>query len=405
MFFEVLRTYKKCVKGKNKSPEVEVFKKRLGLELVKLTKELESWTYKTGIHRSFVVKEPKMREIWASPFRDRIIHHLVVEPLENIWEPRFHPKSFACRKGKGVYKAIEDFQNQVRRISQGGRKPVYALQIDVESFFFTINREILKNLMLKEAKTKQLKFLIDLQFKTDPRDYFKKSGDLSLYAELPARKSWHSRPKTQGIPIGNLTSQFGANLYLNELDHYISRKLKPKGFLRYMDDLTLLDSDPEALRPMVEQVDHWLKVNRKQNLNQAKTKLSPLYKGIDYLGFRLQQVNSAQEPLLVRCTPKKKWKLISEMKNLSKENWTPQFDVHILSRPHRKFKRQKLQKINSRLGLTTHARCYQFRKKSVIRLIYENSSYDITAHATESYIKQVKALKSTKNYTSMKINF
>lgn len=366
-FEAIYKAYKKCSKGKRKSSDCARFESRLGEELFFLYRDINNETYNPSQGRCFIVEQPKVREIWASRFRDRVVHHLIVNPLEKIWEPKFHPKSFACRKGKGLHAAIIDFKKQVRRISQGGMKTVFTLQVDIASFFFTIDREILKNLFLQEIKSPEIIKLIEILFATDPRHDFKKVGDLRLFNSVAKEKSWHTRDKTQGIPIGNLTSQFGANLYLNALDHFVTRSLKPKGYLRYMDDLTLLDTDKEKLEKLESVINDWLIKNRKQTLNPSKTVLKPLTEGIEYLGFRLKQVDSAKNPLLVLPTPPKKWKLIQEARRLEKCNLDPILPHEIGFPLHHK-RRQELQKLNSRLGLMTHTSSFRFRKNTIKKL-------------------------------------
>ncbi len=364
----IYKAYKKCAKGKRKSSQCQRFQNRLGQELFLLHKELNNNTYKPSAGRCFVVVNPKVREIWASTFRDRVVHHLIVEPLEKIWEPRFHPKSFACRKGKGLHAAIEDFKKQVRRLSQGGMVTVWALKVDIASFFFTVDRDILKKLFLQEARDQELVQLIEKLFSFDPRSNFKRVGDLSLFAKIPKEKTWQYRAEKQGMPIGNLTSQFGANLYLNDLDQFVSRKLKPKGYLRYMDDLTLLDTDPAKLRLLEGVIDNWLLRNRKQRLNPTKTVLTRLTKGIEYLGFYLKQTGNAKEPLLVLPQPSKKWKFVQEARRLARQDIEPLVGAHDLSFPLHHESRQELQKLNSRLGLMTHTSSYKLRRKTLRKL-------------------------------------
>lgn len=375
---EIYRAYKKCAKGKKKSFDCARFELRLGQQLYLLHDELATGSYQPQRGRCFVVTNPRPREIWASRFRDRIVHHLIVAPLEKIWEPKFHPKSFACRKGKGLHAAIVDFKTQVRRISQGGIKTVWALQLDVASFFFTVDRAILKRLYLKEVTDPGLQMLIELQFKFDPRSNFKKAGDPKLFKIIPFEKSWRSKAAGQGMPIGNLTSQFGANLYLNDLDHFITRQLKPRGYLRYMDDLTLLDTDCEKLSKLASVVDDWLIKNRNQNLNPTKTMLKPLTSGIDYLGFRLKQVDSPKQPLLVLPQPPKKWKLVQEARRLTGEQFMP-IKAHELSFFVHHKNRGELQKLNSRLGLMVHTKSYRLRKKTLSKLIgtFKESKPDV----------------------------
>lgn len=366
-FAAVCNAYRKCAKGKKESLDCTRFESRLGQELYLLYKELNAGTYTPGQGRYFIVTQPRPREIWASTFRDRVVHHLIVEPLEKIWEPKFYPKSFACRKGKGLHAAIVDFKKQVRRISQGGEKLVWSLQLDIESFFFTVDRDILKELYLRNVNDKELARLIELQFAFDPRKNFKKVGDLKLFRSIAPEKSWNSKKSNQGMAIGNLTSQFGANLYLNELDHFIARQLKPKGYLRYMDDLTLLDTDQEKLKGFISIVDEWLRTHRKQNLNSTKTILKPLNRGIEYLGFRLKQVDSPKEPLIVIPQPEKKWKLVKEARRLENQDYTPIMAHDVSFFVHHK-NRQQFQKINSRLGLLAHTRSYKLRKKTLGKL-------------------------------------
>ncbi|OYZ22188.1 MAG: hypothetical protein B7Y39_08360 [Bdellovibrio sp. 28-41-41] len=367
-FNTILKAYRKCARGKRQSAECLSFELKLGEELIKLHHEIRNKTYSPKPLKCFILTEPKPREIWASHFRDRIIHHVIVEEVAKVWDRKLHPKSFACRKGMGLHAAIKDFQNQVRKLSQGGRKTVWILQLDVESFFYTINRPILRKLFLRNVKDPEIRNLIEMQFDVDPRIKFRRTGDLTRFAKFPKSKSWLSKTSDQGIPIGNLTSQYGANLYLNELDHLITRKLKPQGYLRYMDDLTLLDTDPNKLKPMEKIVNDWLIANRKQNLNAAKTSLKPLTNGIDYLGLELHQVNSPKHPVELQIPPKKKWKFVAEAKRLSGIDWLKIKNYHPLGFPLWYEMRRELQCLNSRLGLMTKTNSKRFRTKVLRKL-------------------------------------
>lgn len=348
-----------------------------------------------------MVLHPRPREIWAAPFRDRIVHHLIVEPLEKIWEPKFHPKSFACRKGLGQYAAFEDLKKQVRQLSQGGRKTVWALQVDLESFFYTIDRNILLKLFLQRTSDPLLCHLIQLQFATDPRSNYRRTGDLDLVQQLPVAKSWLSKKPDQGIPIGNLTSQFGANLYLNSLDHMITRTLKPGGYLRYMDDLILLDTDSDHLRPMEKIIDDWLRSERHQNLNPSKTKLLPLTQGITYLGMEHKQVNDPKEPLKIIVSPEKKWKLVQEARRMTKVNWWRTTDHHALSPPLGHMARNELQKMNSRLGLIGHASSYKFRVQVIRELL---AFWGIGNDELKEMGVDFSPVRPRKDFLNMKLN-
>ena len=400
-FTSVMRAYRRTVKGKKKSSDYIRFGQRLGENLIQLHHELTSKTYKPGQTRCFVVIHPRPREIWAAPFRDRIVHHLIVEPLEKIWASKLHPKSFACRRGKGQLAALLDFQKQVRRLSQGGQKPVWALQVDIESFFYTIDRRILLEKFLSRAKDPELRSLIETQFSIDPRHHYRRTGNPYLVQFLPPEKSWLSKGPNQGIPIGNLTSQFGANLYLNELDHMITRNLKPGGYLRYMDDLLLLDTDPDKLKPLDAVIDQWLRTERNQNLNPTKTKLKPLHQGIEYLGMELKQVNDPKEPLRIHVPPDKKWKLVNEARRLTQLNWWRTTDHHALSLPLGHKNRHELQKINSRLGLMGHADSYKFRRQVAHKLLL---NWGIGNEDLKEMGIDFAPIRNSKDFLSLKLN-
>lgn len=398
-FETILNAYKKCARGKRNSTECLHFEMKLGYELVKLHKEILSGKYKPQPLRCFILLEPKPREIWASSFRDRIVHHIIVKEVAKIWDKKLHPKSFACRKGMGTHAAIKDFKKQVRKISQGGRKTVWVLQLDLESFFYTIDRETLKKLFLKDIKNPLMIRLIEMQFEVDPRLNYRRTGDLDRFQSFPTERSWLSKTSGQGIPIGNLTSQYGANLYLNELDHLITRELKPKGYLRYMDDLTLMDTDPEKLRPFEKIVNDWLLKNRKQKLNSRKTSLKPLEVGIEYLGLELFQVNSPKDPVMAKVPPKKKWKLVSEARRLSGLKWHPINDYHELALPMRFERLVELQRINSRLGLMTSTCSKRFRKKTLQKMQSVTCIDDAWPDEKPYY-----SLKLREDYLAVKLN-
>ncbi len=368
-FEEILKAYQKSAKGKRRSLNCVKFESKLGLELTQLCNEVNSRTYRPSENRCFAVLNPKPREIWAAHYRDRVVHHIIVSHLEPIYEHRFSSKSFACRRGMGHYACINDFRRQVRKISKGGRQTVWALKLDVESFFVTIDRKILKDLMLEKVKSPEIRWLIERNFSIDPRCHFKFSGWREHLDKIPKNKSWFSYSKNQGIPIGNLTSQFGANLYLNALDHFIQRDIKPEGYLRYMDDLLMLASSKEALRGIEQKVDSWLKINRNQNLNRAKSYLAPLTQGLEYLGVEVRQTFEPKNPLIILPTKKNKFKLVKEFRKLDSWNWNKMNRSHELAFLDKAAHRGKLSSINSRLGQLKNTKSYRHRSASIEKFL------------------------------------
>jgi hypothetical protein len=194
----------------------------------------------------FVLDKPKLREIIAADFRDRIVHYVLVEHLENIFEPKFIYDSYACRKNKGVHKAVNRLQ-QFISILNSKSGTTYYLQVDIKSFFLNIDKDILMNLIQKHVSDQNMLWLADKVINFNIKDNYTLRGQKHLFASLPEHKSLIKSDKNSGLPIGNLTSQFFADLYLNQFDQYVKHKLKCKYYLRYCDDFILLSKDPRQL--------------------------------------------------------------------------------------------------------------------------------------------------------------
>jgi RNA-directed DNA polymerase len=400
-FLDVLTAYQNCCAGKSRSLHQSKFESHLGENISSLTNEIHQRTYKPLNSVCFVVTHPKPREIFAARFRDRIVHHLIVSELSKIWEKKFSHFSFACRKNKGTHGAIRELQKQARRMSQGGRKEVYALQLDVASFFVSIDRAILKNLMLKKATNPQLRWLIVNLFDHDARIKVQKQSPPDLFNLIPDSKSWFHRPAQQGVPIGNLTSQFGANLYLNDLDQQIVRILKPNGYLRYMDDFTLLDTDPEKLKTMIEPIDSWLLTNRKQTLNSRKTTLKSLKDGIEYLGYKIKQTYCPQNPAKLFLMPNKKWDFLQDLREIEMHDIPSPNRLHPLAPTlNYSIAQKRLASINARLGLQKHAQSYRFRAQSLETLL---KSITKNSELPPEHSLQWETIKIKKDFTSVKI--
>jgi hypothetical protein len=173
--------------------------------------------------------------------------------------------------------------------------------------------------------------LVSIIYRHDARRGAVRVGNPANFRLIPEGKSWFDQGPEQGIPIGNLTSQFGANVYLSALDHFVQRELRPGAYLRYMDDLLLLDRDPEKLRDKEGVINRWLERNRAQRLNTSKTHFVKLHEGITYLGYQLRQTDSSQQPLQIFPEPIKKWQLISALRKQEAERGPAEFRPHPLA--------------------------------------------------------------------------
>jgi retron-type reverse transcriptase len=217
----------KAKKGKSGKEPVAAFMRKREDEIFALQEELQSKTYQPGAYHSFFIHDPKKRLISAAPFRDRVVHHALCNLIEPIYEARFIGDSYANRIGKGTHRAID-------RAQEFSKKYPYVLQCDIRQFFPSIDHEILFDILSHHIADKDVLWLIGRILESGrgvlAEEYEMKyfEGD-DLFAV--------NRPR--GLPIGNLTSQFWANVYLNELDQFIKRELKVKAYIRYVDDFLL----------------------------------------------------------------------------------------------------------------------------------------------------------------------
>jgi retron-type reverse transcriptase len=269
-FENLLLAYRKARRGKGRSPDVARFALNLETELLRLQRELQADSYWPGAYRLFRIYERKPRVIAAAPFRDRVVHHAVMNLIEPTLDRTFVNDSYACRRGKGVHAAVDRYQ-------AWARCNAYALKMDVSQYFPSIDHEILKAKLRRRIKDARVLALLDRIIDTSPElerapSYF--TGD-DLLTPLVRRC---------GIPIGNLTSQFLANLYLDDLDHYVKHTLKVRTYLRYVDDMVVLDDDKGRLAEVRAIVRERLTVERLR-LHPHKAHISPTVDGLNLLGY------------------------------------------------------------------------------------------------------------------------
>ena len=284
-FKNLLIAYYQCRKRKRKTINAAKFELNFEERLLKLEQELKNQTYQPGQSICFVITEPKPREVFAADFRDRVIHHLLVNYLEPIWEKKFIYHSYSCRQNKGGYCAIKDLKRFFRKVSNNFSQPTYYLQADVSAFFMSIKKDILFNLIQRHTKHPNILWLTKQIIFQDPTKNFYQKGDSKLFNLIPSHKSLFKIPKNQGLPIGNLTSQFFANIYLNELDQFVKHQLKIKYYLRYVDDIVILHQDPKQLQIWQKQLDQFLKKNLKLHFHPQKSIIKSIYQSVNFVGF------------------------------------------------------------------------------------------------------------------------
>jgi retron-type reverse transcriptase len=246
-FENLYRNYLKCRKQKRNTVNALAFEVNAEENLFRLSEELQNNTYRPSRSVCFILDKPKMREIVAAAFRDRVVHHLLVERLEAIYEPVFIHDSYACRKGKGLHRAVARVREFIRKAGANGSRRAFFIHLDIRNFFMSIDHEILYGLIKRKVRDAGLLRLARrIIFHNPVKDCVVK-GNRKLLHSLPPHKSLFHVPEGKGLPVGNLTSQFFANVYLNELDQYVKHVLKCRHYVRYCDDFLIPDASRERL--------------------------------------------------------------------------------------------------------------------------------------------------------------
>lgn len=256
-----LKAYFKARKCKRYRPEVLEFETDREDNLFRAVQVLKDGTYQPGQYRVFKVWEPKERIIMALPFFDRVIQHMIVNFIEPIFEKRFIFQSYACRKGKGVHEASETLSKWLYELEVKKGKRIYAIKGDIHHYFQSVDHAILKQEIRRYISDKALLKILDRII--DHNGIF---------------------PPGVGIPVGNLTSQLFANVYLNKLDQFVKHELKVKYYVRYMDDFIILSEDPAELRRLLAEIENLLKRELKLELN-PKTTILAAKNGINFVGY------------------------------------------------------------------------------------------------------------------------
>lgn len=284
-FNEIHQAYLECQKNKRNSLNALKFEVNLIESLWELHDAINSFKYRPKKYVYFLTHSPKLREVFASDFRDRVVHHLLVRDLEAIFEPLFIYDSYSCRKKRGTHLAIK----RLKRFVQNRDYPYY-LQLDIKSFFLSIHKNILfeqvREVVSKRAKDKlqRVLYLSNKIIFDDPTENYYFKGKHKEREALPRHKSLFYTPKERGLAIGNLTSQFFANVYMNGLDNFVKRKLKVKYYMRYVDDMVLLGRSQEELEELKVKIVDYLEKELQLRLREQFF-LKSTNEGIDFLGY------------------------------------------------------------------------------------------------------------------------
>lgn len=251
---------------KRKKRDVQQFEWKLEENIFKLHKDLKNKTYKHEAYSSFYIHDPKQRQIHKAIVRDRILHHAIFNVINPLFESVFIPNSFSCRISKGTHKGVNALNKMLRRTSRNGFKPCFALKCDIRKFFETVDHSKLLSILRKRIKDKDAMWLLEevIESFSSPRSnlFFKK-----------------------GLPIGNLTSQLFANIYLTEFDYFIKQKLRIKNYVRYTDDFVIVSNNRKYLERLIPIIRDFLSDKLCLELHPKKVSIRKFNQGIDFLGY------------------------------------------------------------------------------------------------------------------------
>jgi len=355
---ELFEAYFSCRSNKRNTLNALRFEADYEHNLIVLCDEINQGTYQPGKSIAFIVDKPVKREIFAADFRDRVVHHLVFNKLNPLFEKAFIHDSYACRMNKGTHLGIKRADGFIRKCSHNYAKDCYVLKLDIQGFFMHIDKHILfaklQNFIKAKYQHSDRDLMLSLCQKiiyNDPTQGCIIKGKLSDWEGLPKDKSlFHARPYC-GLPIGNLTSQVFANFYMNSFDHFIKHDVGLRFYGRYVDDSIFVHESKDYLQALIPKVDEFLQEKLRLTLHPKKIYLQHYSLGVKFLGVVIK-------PHRIYITNRTKGNFYAA---IEKQN-----SVVRNNPPSQQEKLTFLSSINSYLGIMKHYKTYRLRKKMLL---------------------------------------
>ena len=356
---ELFEAYFSCRSNKRNTVNAIAFEIDYESNLVKLCEEINNGTYQVGRSIAFIVNKPVTREIFAADFRDRVVHHLIINKLNPLFEKQFIHDSYSCRIGKGTNFGIGRLDKFIRQCSANYTKDCYILKLDLQGFFMSINKLILFKKLAEFITEKYHEpdkpLLIELCNKTIFNDSTKNciiKGKRSDWDDLPANKSLFHSPPNCGLPIGNLTSQVFANFYMDKFDHYIKHDLGIRYYGRYVDDFVIVHENKDYLKKLIPNLSEFLQSELQGTIHPKKIYLQHFSKGVKFLGTVIL-------PNRIYIANRTKGNFYN---TIEKQNQ--------IARDHKPTKDEQSafqSSMNSYLGIMKHYKTYKLRKEMIFK--------------------------------------
>lgn len=280
---EVFQAYYDCRKNKRLTWNALKFEENLETNLMDLYYDLIHCRYEPDRLICFVITEPNTREVWASEFRDRIVHHIFYNRYSDYFYKRMIHDSYACIPGKGTHQAVQRLEKFSRSITSNYKHNAFYLKADFASFFVSIDREILFSILKRHINDSWWLWLVEKIVFNDVRKNALMKSKKELFHLIPKHKSLLHNPG-KGLPVGNLSSQFFANIYLNEFDQYVKHTLKEKYYIRYVDDIIILSTDSKRLHRLSKNMNDYCRKTLSVVFNPRKICINKLESGINFVG-------------------------------------------------------------------------------------------------------------------------
>lgn len=254
---------------KRNKTDVMEFEWNLEKNIFQLHRELKNGVYRHGPYAGFYIRDPKQRHIHKALVRDRVLHHAIFSVINPMFEKTFISTSFSCRVGYGTHRGVAKLETMARKIQKNGTSPCFVLKCDIQKFFDTVDHAILLAIMGKRIKDENAMRLL--------------TSIVESYGAPQSRE--RVNPTAKGIPIGNLTSQLFANIYMNEFDQFMKHDLKVLNYFRYTDDFVIAVESRIYLKALLPCISEFLERKLALRLHPRKILIRPLYQGIDFLGY------------------------------------------------------------------------------------------------------------------------